>query len=123
MGYVRKSIRTDSTVKASSSDSWVILGYEQIKDIPIATHISETAVTPNGIYLDYQEDGRRVILEYYDFDHTGHIDMIRKCVAPCESDNKETPDIIYELEYDTASGESTYKKYDNRRIWLGFLRR
>ncbi len=115
---VRKSME-----EVSVSDSWVLLRYEQIKDIPITTHISEIAVIPNGIYLDYQEEGRRVILEYYDIDHTGHVDMIRKCVASCESDNKKTPDIIYELEYDAASGEAIYKKYDNRRVWFGFLHR
>ncbi len=71
--------------------------------------------------LDYQDEGRRVILEYYDFDHTGHVDMIRKCVASCKSDDIKSPNVIYELEYDAALGEASYKKYDNRRIWLGFL--
>ena len=112
-----------SMEEASVSDSWVILRQEQIKELPTTTHISEIAVTPYGIYLDYQEDGRRVILEYSDFDHTGHVDMIRKGVAPLERSDKETPDVIYELEYDAASGEASYKKYDNRRVWFGFLYR
>lgn len=112
-----------SMEEASVSDSWVILRQEQIKELPTTAHMSEIAVTPNGIYLDYQDGGRRVILEYYDFDHTGHIDIIRKGVAPYESDNKKMPGIIYELEYDAASGVATYKKYDHRRVWVEFLHR
>lgn len=123
---VRKSMK-----EASASGTWISLRYEQIKEeiplsvfsLPATAQVSEIGVTPNGIYLDYQDGGRRVILEYYDFDHTGHVDMIRKCVASCESDNKKKPDIIYELEYDAASGEAIYKKYDNRRVWFGFLHR
>jgi len=109
-----------SMEEASASDTLVILRQDQIKEFPTTAHISEIAVTPNGIYLDYHNDGRRVILEYYDFDHTGHVDIIRKCVAPFENDYNETPDVIYELEYDAASGESSYKKYDNRRVWFEF---
>lgn len=112
-----------SMEEASSSDTWVILRQEQIKELPITAHISEIAVTPDGIYFDYQYVGRRFILEYYDFDHTGHVDMIRKCVAQSEIGDNKAPDVIYEIEYDAATGEATYKKHDHRRVWFGFVHR
>ena len=120
-----------SMEEASSSDTWVNLRQEQIKEeiplsafsLPLTAHISEIAVTPDGIYFDYQDDGRRVILEYYDFDHTGHVDMIRKCVVQSEIGDNKAPDVIYEIEYDAASGEATYKKYDHRRVWFEILHR
>lgn len=88
---------------------------EEVQDIiapvlPEDAEIMEIRVQGAVVYLDFQTESLRTMLEYVDADRSGSVDQIRKAVAPLEPQPEPfVPKSLayYQISYDIRTGETT----------------
>lgn len=122
-----KSIFTIPVIQENwRSEDVVVIPTERITKqissvVPATAERVEVSVHHTTVCIDYYDAEKRIILEYFDGDNTGNMDMLRKTVTTYESDDEPGVEAVYTLAYDVASNQMDYEKSEMEHVWFGFL--
>lgn len=89
------------------------------KHLPENFRISEFLLWDNHAMLVYYCGETRFLLEMYDGDGTGHVDVISKTVVILD-ENGNTK-YMYNCDCQIATNHREYHRWDNKRQWFDFL--
>lgn len=87
--------------------------------LPDNAELTEVSTIGSAIYIDYQLNGHRVIIDYLDPNYDGVIDSVSKTIGL----NSGSGDVgtVYSVQYACILDWIKYEKLVSKHIWFGFL--